>query len=121
MSCKYKKECPSYSGWCEGPKQDFSKCVEFLITAYERVKEELNSSKRLCRVGDKIGYFHAWEFYSEPLGASPMIGGAPAGVFSKMFGIVEFAEGVRRVDPTDICFCDEMSDMLKERNKNEPK
>ena len=35
MSCKYKNECPSYSGWCEGPKQDFSKCVEFLISAVE--------------------------------------------------------------------------------------
>ena len=31
MSCRYKNECPSYSGWCDGPKQDFSRCVEFLI------------------------------------------------------------------------------------------
>lgn len=76
---------------------------------------------RLCKVGDEIGYFHIWEFYSEPLSASPMIGGAPAGVFSKMFGIVEFADGVRRVDPTNICFCDEMNDTLRERNKNEPR
>lgn len=35
MSCQYKDECPSCSGWCEGPKQDFSKCVQFLITAVE--------------------------------------------------------------------------------------
>ena len=35
MSCYYKDECPSYSGWCEGPKQDFSKCVQFLISAFE--------------------------------------------------------------------------------------
>lgn len=76
---------------------------------------------RLCKVGDEIGYFHIWEFYSKPLEASPMIGGTPAGVFSKIFGIVEFADGVRRVDPTDICFCDEMNDVLRERNKNEPK
>lgn len=38
MSCRYKNECPSYSGWCDGPKQDFSKCVEFLINAYENEK-----------------------------------------------------------------------------------
>lgn len=38
MSCKYKDQCPSYSGWCEGPKQDFSRCVEFLVTAYEHDK-----------------------------------------------------------------------------------
>lgn len=38
MSCRYKNQCPSYSGWCEGPKQDFSRCVEFLVTAYEHDK-----------------------------------------------------------------------------------
>lgn len=43
MSCHYKDECPSYSGWCEGPKQDFSKCVQFLISAFEaeRSKREV--------------------------------------------------------------------------------
>lgn len=40
MSCRYKEECPSYSGWCERPKQDFSKCVEFLITTYETEKRK---------------------------------------------------------------------------------
>ncbi len=42
MSCRYKNECPSYSGWCEGPKQDFSKCVQFLISAYENIKRQLD-------------------------------------------------------------------------------
>lgn len=69
---------------------------------------------RLCTVNDKLGYFHAWEHYSKPLEASPLIGGAPAGVFSKIFGIVEFSDGVRRVDPTDICFCDEENQMLSD-------
>lgn len=41
MSCRYKDECPSYSGWCEGPKQDFSRCVSFLITAYENLKSQI--------------------------------------------------------------------------------
>lgn len=40
MACRYKYECPSYSGWCEGPKQDFSKCTSFLITAYENQRKE---------------------------------------------------------------------------------
>lgn len=38
MSCRYKNECPGYSGWCDGPKQDFSRCVKFLINAYEGEK-----------------------------------------------------------------------------------
>ena len=42
MSCRYKNECPSYSGWCEGPKQDFSLCVQFLISAYENIKRQLD-------------------------------------------------------------------------------
>ena len=40
-------------------------------------------------------------------------------VFSKIFGIVEFSDGVRRVDPTDICFCDEENQMLSEMEKFE--
>lgn len=72
---------------------------------------------RLCKVDDEIGYFHVWEFYSKPLEASPLIGGAPAGVFSKVLGIVEFADGVRRVDPTDIRFCDEDNKFLKDIKK----
>lgn len=41
MNCKYKSKCPSYSGWCEGPKQDFSRCVELLIIAYEGTRKKL--------------------------------------------------------------------------------
>ena len=108
MSCRYKEECPSYSGWCEGPKQDFSRCVEFLITAYENEKEKKPSIGRACVVRNRTGYFHTWEQYPKLLlAASPLIGGEPAGVFSKIFGIVEFEDGtVERVDPTDIQFSD---------------
>lgn len=116
MSCRYKNECPSYSGWCEGPKQDFSRCVQFLITAYENAKMNktvnIERGTRLCKVGDRTGYFHSWEHYSKPIEASPLIGGAPAGVFSCIFAIVEFADGVERVDPTRVHFCDEQSSML---------
>jgi hypothetical protein len=46
------------------------------------------------------------------------MGGAPAGVFSKVFGIVEFADRVVRVDPTDIKFCDDGNAMLNEMAKH---
>lgn len=62
---------------------------------------------RLCEVDDEFGYFHMWENYSRPIDASPLVVGAPAGVYSRVYGIVEFTTGVRRVDPTKIKFCDE--------------
>lgn len=33
VSCQFKNECPSATGWCEGPKQDFSRCIPFLVSA----------------------------------------------------------------------------------------
>lgn len=67
---------------------------------------------RGCVVNGELGLFHIWEFYSRPLDASPFVGGAPAGVFSKVYGIVEFSDGVRRVEPTHIQFCDEENEYL---------
>lgn len=83
---------------------------------------EIKQERRLCTVNGETGYFHTWEHYSKPLEASPMIGGHPGGVFSKIFGIVEFEDGIRRVDPNEIKFCDEENDMLKlynERNNTD--
>ena len=78
-------------------------------------KIEIEQMTRLCVVGgSKLGYFHTWEHYSKPLPENPRIGGEPGGVFSKVFGIVEFSDGVQRVDPTDICFCDKENETLKE-------
>lgn len=74
---------------------------------------------RLCIVGKEYGWFHVWEPYSRPLEGSLLVGGAPAGVFSQIFGIVEFADGVRRIDPSDIYFCDQDNRMLKEIAKGE--
>jgi len=74
---------------------------------------------RACTVNGEFGYFHVWEHYSKPLPASPLLGGAPAGVFSCMFGIVEFADGVRRINPIDIKFCDEENAMLQAYTKFE--
>lgn len=72
---------------------------------------------RSCTVNGELGYFHCWEHFSQPIGASPFVGGAPAGVVSKVYGIVEFADGVRHVDPSTIKFCDEVNAYLVEMNK----
>lgn len=47
MSCQFKNECPSSTGWCEGPKQDFSRCIPFLVSTAKRLEEE-NRAMREC-------------------------------------------------------------------------
>ncbi len=59
MNCIYKNECPSYSGWCEGPRQDFSKCVQFLVTAYEEEKKKAGKSETL--ESRSVSYFYVIE------------------------------------------------------------
>ena len=61
---------------------------------------------RLCKVNGRLGYFHTWEQYSQPVGESLVIGGPPAGVIAQVFGIVEFEYGVERVEPNLIKFLD---------------
>lgn len=61
MSCRYKNECPSYSGWCDGPKQDFSRCVEFLITAYENEKARKKAEKPQEAEKESNSYFYVIE------------------------------------------------------------
>lgn len=45
MGCKYKLDCPSSSGWCEGPQQYYERCVPFLISAANRCVNELSAQK----------------------------------------------------------------------------
>lgn len=73
---------------------------------------EISNATRLCTVDGEFGYFHTWEQYSQPVEASLLIGGAPAGVFGRVYGLVEFPGGVRRVDPELIKFCDEENKVL---------
>ena len=73
---------------------------------------------RSCTVNGELGYFHCWEHFSQPIGASPFVGGAPAGVVSKVYGIVEFADGVRHVEPSTIKFCDETNAYLQAMKKH---
>lgn len=72
---------------------------------------------RLCTVDGKLGYFHCWEHYSKPIEPSPMIGGHPGGILSQIFGVVEFPDGVKRVDPYQIKFCDEQNEILQRMNE----
>lgn len=72
---------------------------------------------RLCEVKGELGYFHCWEEYSDVIDASPLRGGHPGGKISQVYGIVEFADCVRRVPPSRIKFCDEKNAVLKEMNK----
>lgn len=66
-------------------------------------------SPRLCEVGGELGYFHLWEQWVSSIDASPLHDGHPAGLIGQVYGVVEFKDGVRRVDPTKIKFCDEES------------
>ena len=68
---------------------------------------------RTCTVDGRVGYFHCWEQYSQPLEASPLVGGPPAGVFSRVYGVVEFTEGCERVPLGKVIFTDSEHDELK--------
>ena len=73
---------------------------------------QFKQQTRSCMVDGRPGEFHLWEQYSEPIGASAMVGGHPAGVVSRVYGIVEFSDGVKRIDPCYIEFADEDHDSL---------
>lgn len=59
-------------------------------------------NKRLCIVNGEFGYFHTWE---ENNGKS-------------LYGIVEFTDGIRRVEPTQIRFADEENHALYKMNED---
>lgn len=67
---------------------------------------------RLCEVKGELGYFHLWEQWSNVSDVSLLRGGHPAGRIGQVYGIVEFKDGVRRVDPVSIKFCDEENELL---------
>ena len=88
---------------------------------------EILHERRLVELPDgSLGYFHCWEHFSKPVEASLLIGGAPAGVYSKVYAIVETPDGsVHRFLLEDICFIDEenafLCQMNRERLKREEK
>lgn len=56
--------------------------------------------------------------WSKVVDASPLRGGHPGGQNGQVFGIVEFEDGVRRVGPSSIKFCDEENAILCEMAKH---
>lgn len=73
---------------------------------------------RTTVIDDKLGYFHRWEQWSKVVDASPLRGGHPGGQNGQVFGIVEFEDGVRRVGPSSIKFCDDENAILCEMAKH---
>lgn len=57
-------------------------------------------------------------YWSKVVDASPLRGGHPGGQNGQVFGIVEFEDGVRRVGPSSIKFCDEENAILCEMAKH---
>lgn len=78
---------------------------------------EIEWATRLCEVNGKLGYFHYWEHWANVVGASALHGGHPGGQVGQVYGIVEFPEGVQRVDPSKIHFKDEINSVLGEMDK----
>ena len=68
--------------------------------------------------GKKWVYFHCWENWSNVIDASPLRGGHPGGQIGQVYGIVEFKDGVRRIDPAKIKFCDDENAILAEMEKH---
>lgn len=78
---------------------------------------EIRHETRLCQVDGELGYFHTWEHWSNVVDSSPLRGGHPGGQVGQVYGIVEFKDSVRRVDPSKIKFCDEINANLCEMEK----
>lgn len=72
------------------------------------VRKEL----RLCKVGNDLGYFHCWEQYADVITPGLTVGSHPGGQYARIFGIVEFKDGVERVSPEKIKFVDEANAVL---------
>lgn len=67
---------------------------------------------RGCLVDGRPGLFHCWEHWSNLVDESPLRGGHPGGQVGQVYGIVEFSDGVRRIEPTKINFTDEDNMLL---------
>lgn len=73
---------------------------------------EIEYKTRSCTVDGESGYFHCWEQYADVIAPGLTIESQQGGQFSKIFGIVEFANRVERVDPYRIKFTDEKNAAL---------
>ncbi len=80
---------------------------------------EIEYKTRSCTVGGESGYFHCWEQYADVIAPGLTIGSQQGGQFSRVYGIVEFADRVERVEPFRIKFTDEENAVLSMMMKEE--
>ena len=84
-------------------------------------KFEIEYVTRLCKVDKgwaaKFGYFHCWEHYADVLAPGLTVGSHPGGQYVRVYGIVEFEDGVERVNPSNIKFIDEQNEYLTKLNE----
>ena len=73
---------------------------------------EIEYKSRSCTVGGESGYFHCWEQYADVIAPGLTIGSQHGGQFSRVYGIVEFADRVERVEPFRIKFTDDENAFL---------
>lgn len=68
---------------------------------------------RLVEVNGRPGYFLHWEDYSYPFITANMgEGDYPPGWMKQTYALIEFSDGVERVDPTDVKFVDDINESL---------
>lgn len=80
---------------------------------------------RTCVVKNKNALFHCWQDKAWVVGASPMIGGTPAGQMRMTLGIIEYEDGtIHECYPDEIRFTDGLTscyafenDMRKQNEK----
>lgn len=73
----------------------------------------ITHERRDCVVNGKVGCFCCWEQWADVIEPSPMTGGHPGGQLAAVYAIVEFDDGVRRVNIADIQFTDEIHKSLE--------
>lgn len=67
--CPYKASCPSRSGWCEWKNPDFETCIPFVLSAFERVKNEKDQwRKEAIKMAAAAGEKKIEEFNEKPEG-----------------------------------------------------
>lgn len=74
---------------------------------------------RIVKVKGRIGFFHCWEQLrrGSVMPNDPYESVCQAGEMMKVLAIVEFENGVERVDPTDVDFVDEINNGLWSMNR----
>lgn len=73
---------------------------------------EIKHETRICQVDHEVGLFHCWEQYMDVVAPGLYVGSHPGGQIARVYGIVEFTNDVRRIDPSRIRFIDSKNKCL---------